>query len=90
MVKNSNKILFNDFIQWKSKHLFLYLKEEIEVLKKIKDAIVFKDNQELTLFIKYYFGINFERQFFVDIFINKNVLNYNKLINESISYLLHK
>jgi hypothetical protein len=88
--KESTQKKYRDFQEWKSTNLSLYLNEEIEVLKKIKNAIVFRDNKELSTFIKYYFGINFERQYFIDVFLNKNVVNYNKLINESINYLMSK
>ncbi len=81
---------FKVFQQWKEKHFFLYMQDQTEVLKKINQAIIFKNNIEFTTFIKYYFGINFERQYFLDVFLNKTVVNQNKLINESINYLMSK
>jgi hypothetical protein len=44
---------YNDFLEWKSINLGSYNMEQVEVLRKIRQAVCFKNNIELATFMMY-------------------------------------
>lgn len=89
MILKDDKIkkLFNDFLKWKEDNIYLYNKEQHEVLEHIQNDFIWKNKQELAQFIINYFGERFEQQYFIDLFIHKSSLNVKEIYNSVHTYL---
>ena len=86
---NDEKIkkLFNEFQQWKTDNIYLYNKEQREVLEQVQNDFIWRNKKELAEFIINYFGERFEQQYFIDLFIHHTQLNVKELYNSVHTYL---
>ena len=84
------KSLWIEFQKEKEIDFNSYWNNEREILQKIYNSILWKNENEFNKFVKNFFAYAYERQYFIVRFILRCAFNFNELYNSCISYLMQR